>query len=246
VSHQFSDAVAGSFTAYYKDVIGLVGTRYFEPFVEGRYVGYTLYMNEAYANMKGFEVRIDMRRSGYLAGSLTYTYSVAKGSASSEIENYPGSTESTLLYPLAFDKPHLFNLTANLRLPANAGPTILGATPLENTIWNLVIRVGSGYPYTPTPNGRVISYIPKNSARMPATYSVDMQVSKDWNIGPTLFTAFVEALNLTNHKNVTYVYTDTGEPDVSTGPPMPSQEYVHDPSNYGPPRRIRLGARFSF
>jgi outer membrane receptor for ferrienterochelin and colicin len=246
IAHQFSQTVAGSFTAYYKDVIGLVGTHYYEPYVEGRFIGYTLYVNEAYANIKGFEMRIDLRRTGYLAGSLTYTYSVAKGSASSEQENYPGTTESTLLYPLAFDKPHLFNLNANLHLPENAGPSILGATPFENTIWNLVVRVSSGYPYTPTPNGRVISYIPKNSARMPATYSVDVQVSKDWNIGPTVFTAFVEVLNLTDHKNVVYVYTDTGEPDVSTGPPMPSQDYVHDPSNYGPPRRVRLGARFGF
>jgi outer membrane receptor protein involved in Fe transport len=33
VTHQFSQALSGSFTAYYKDVIGLVGTRYFQPFV---------------------------------------------------------------------------------------------------------------------------------------------------------------------------------------------------------------------
>jgi outer membrane receptor protein involved in Fe transport len=246
ISHQFSQTLAGSFTAYYKDVIGLVGTRFFPPFVDGRFVGYTLYMNEAYANMKGFEMRVDLRRTGYLAGSITYTYSVAKGSASSETENYPGSTESTLLYPLAFDKPHLFNLNVNLSLPENAGPKIFGASPFQNTIWNIVVRASSGYPYTPTPGGRVISYIEKNSARMPATYSIDLQISKEWKLGPALFAAFVEALNLTDHKNVTYVYSDTGEPDVSYGPPVPSQDYVHDPSNYGPPRRIRLGARVSF
>lgn len=245
VSHQFSDAIVGSFTAYYKDVIGLVGTQFFPPFVEGRFVGYTLYMNEAYANIKGFETRIDMRRTKYLSGSITYTYSVAKGSASSETEDYPGTTQSTLLYPLSFDKPHLFNLNANLYLPENDGPVLLGVRPLENTVWNFVVRAGSGYPYTPTPYGRVVSYIEKNSARMPMTYSIDAQINKQWVIGKAKLTVFVEILNLTNHKDVLYVYSDTGEPDVSYSGNS-SQDYVQDPSNFGPPRRIRLGARFGF
>lgn len=245
ISHQFSPAIAGAFTAFYKDVTGLVGTQYFPPYVDGRYVGYTLYMNEAYANIKGFEVRIDMRRIHNLAGSLTYTYSVAKGSASSEQEDYPGTTESTLLYPLNFDKPHSLNVNANLSLPGLSGPEILGSFPFENTIWNLVVRAGSGFPYTPTPNGRSVTYIEKNSARMPMTYSIDLEINKEWMISSTVFTIFVEILNLTDHKNVLYVYTDTGSPDISyVG--NHSAEYLRDPSNYGPPRRIRLGARFRF
>ncbi|MCX6144002.1 MAG: TonB-dependent receptor [Ignavibacteriales bacterium] len=245
ISHQFGDAIAGSFTAYYKDVIGLVGTQYYFPFVENRYVGYTLYVNEAYANIKGFEVRMDLRRTKYLSGSMTYTYSVAKGSASSETQDYPGTTKSTLLYPLGFDKPHMFNLNANLYLPAQTGFSLFGVYPLENTIWNFVIRASSGYPYTPQPGGRAISYIERNSARMPMTYSVDAQISKEWKFGPTKLTIFAEILNLTNHKNVLYVYSDTGEPDVTTSSGY-SQEYIQDPSNFGPPRRIRLGARFGF
>ena len=245
VSHQFGDAIAGSFTAYYKDVIGLVGTQYFFPFVDNRYVGYTLYVNEAYANIKGFEVRIDLRRTKYLSGSMTYTYSVAKGSASSETQDYPGTTKSTLLYPLDFDKPHMFNLNANLYLPGQTGFNLFGVYPLENTIWNFVVRASSGYPYTPTPNGRAISYIERNSARMPMTYSVDAQISKEWKLGPTKVTIFAEILNLTNHKNVLYVYSDTGEPDVTLSGGY-SLDYMHDPSNFGPPRRIRLGARFGF
>ena len=245
ISHQFGDAMVGSFTAYYKDVTGLVGTQYFFPYVDGRYVGYTLYVNEAYANIKGFEIRMDVRRTKYFSGSMTYTYSVAKGSASSETEDYPGTETSSLLYPLAFDKPHLINLNANFYVPENEGPALFGHHPLENTIWNVVFRANSGYPYTPTPFGRAISYIPKNSARMPMTYSVDLEISKEWQLGPTRWTIFAEILNLTDHKNVVYVYTDTGEPDVTLDTSH-SQEYIQDPSNFGPPRRIRLGARFGF
>jgi outer membrane receptor protein involved in Fe transport len=244
INHQFTPNLAGSFTAYYKDVTGLVGTRYFLPFTTGgRYVGYTLYVNEAYANMKGFEVSLTMRRVRYFAGSLTYTYSVAKGSASSEQENYPGTTESTLLYPLDFDKTHLLNLNVSLSLPENEGPELFGVFPLENTLWNVVLRANSGYPYTP--GGRDVGFIQRNSARMPATYTVDMEIEKEWKVSDFTLSVFAEILNLTDHKNVVAIYTDTGEPDATTLGHN-SQEYIQDPSNFGPPRRIQLGARLRF
>jgi len=75
---------------------------------------------------------------------------------------------------------------------------------------------------------------------------VDLEISKEWNIGPATFAAFLEILNLTDHKNVLWVYSDTGEPDVTYAPPIPSTEYMLDPSNFGPPRRMRLGARIRF
>lgn len=243
LAHQFSDAFVGTFTAYYKDVTGLVGTRYYFPFVNGRYVGYTLYVNEAYANIRGFEVNITMQRKKYLAGSLTYTYSSAKGSASSETEDYPGTTTSTLLYPLNWDKPHMLNLNVSLFFPEGTGPKIGEMYPFENMYWNFILRASSGFPYTPT--GRDVGFVEKNSARMPATYSLDAEISKDWKIGTFTLSAFVEILNLTDHKNVISVYTDTGEPDRTTIGNH-SEEYVRDPSNFGAPRRIRIGTRIRF
>jgi hypothetical protein len=80
---------------------------------------------------------------------------------------------------------------------------------------------------------------------MPATYTIDLEASKAWRIDPLSFELFVEVLNLTNAKNVVYVWTDTGEPDV-THDGGHSVQYQQDPSNYGPPRRMRLGARLRF
>jgi outer membrane receptor protein involved in Fe transport len=243
VAHQFSATLTGMFTAYYKDVTGLVGTRYFFPFIGGRYVGYTLYVNEAYANIRGFEVNLTMRRTRYFAGSLNYTYSIAKGSASSETEDYPGTTTSTLLYPLNWDKTHILNVNVSLAFPENDGPRIGDLYPLENTTWNVILRASSGYPYTPT--GRDVGFVEKNSARMPGTYSLDAEINKDWKIGNFTFSTFIEILNLTDRKNVVSVYTDTGEPDRTTIGNH-SQEYIRDPSNFGAPRRVRLGARIRF
>jgi hypothetical protein len=224
----------------------LIGTQFFPPFAAGgRFVGYTLYLNEAYANIKGFEVSLTMRRTKYVAGSLTYTYSTAKGSASSETEDYPGTTESTLLYPLSFDKPHVVNANVSLFFPANDGPEMFGAHPLENMTCNLTFRASSGYPYTPS--GRDFGTdVAKNSARMPATSTLDLELSKEWRISGFTIGAFIEVLNLLDQKNVVAVYSDTGEPDVTTEGPTHSEEYIKDPSNYGPPRRMRVGLNFLF
>jgi outer membrane receptor protein involved in Fe transport len=243
LAHAFTPTISGTFTAYYKDVTGLVGTQYLFPYIDGRYTGYTLYVNEAYSNVKGFEVSLMMRRTHYLAGSLAYTYSVTKASASSEQEDYPGTTTSTLLYPVSWDKTHVLNMDVSVEFPDHDGPQLFGAYPLENTYWNFILRGSSGYPYTPS--GRNTGYVEKNSARMPATYSLDAEISKDLKYSSVTLTVFAEVLNLTDHKNVVYVYTDTGEPDATTIG-RHSAEYIQDPSDYGPPRRIRLGMRLKF
>ncbi len=127
LSHQFSDNVAMNLTAYYRDITGLIGTRYYFPYVDGRYTGYTLYVNEDYANIKGFEITLDVRPNKYFSGGLTYTYSVAKGSASSETEQYPGTDESTQLYYLDFDRPHVFNASGTYTIPKDEGPEVFGS-----------------------------------------------------------------------------------------------------------------------
>ncbi|MDZ7762877.1 MAG: TonB-dependent receptor [Melioribacteraceae bacterium] len=120
ISHQLSERIAVDLTAYYKDITGLLGTRYYFPFVEGRYTGYTLYVNEAYANVQGLEVNVRIRPDEYFPVQLAYTYSVAKGSASSEEEYYPGTQESTQLYYLSFDQTHVLNVISTFTIPERA------------------------------------------------------------------------------------------------------------------------------
>lgn len=238
LAHQFSQALAAHLTAYYKDVTGLIGTHYYMPYFSGRYVGYTLYVNEDYANIKGFEVNLEYRPKPALQGSLTYTYSIAKGSASSETEQYPGTQESTLLYYLDFDKTHVLNASVSLEFGAREGPELFGVYPLAHTDWSFIFSASSGFPYTPS--GRDVGFVIRNSARMPANYTLDCEVGRTFRLRGTKVRLFVEALNLTNFKNVVYVYPDTGEPDF-TRQGNHSLEYMRDPSNYGPPRRVRIG-----
>lgn len=241
LSHQFSERIAAHLTAYYKDVTGLIGTRYYEAFSgnSGRYVGYTVYINEDYANIKGFEINMDVRPGKYFSGGLSYTYAIAKGSASSEAEQYPGTDESTKLYFLNFDQRHNLNLQALFRIPKKEGPVFLGRHLLAQTDYSVILKAGSGFPYTPT--GRDIGFVDKNSLRQPGRYTLDLEVGKEFAIGHGLnLRTFVECLNLTDHRNVLYVYGDTGDPTFTQVGGY-SEEYMRDPSNFGPPRSIRIG-----
>lgn len=243
ISHQFSERIAIDLTAYYKDITGLVGTRYFFPYSNGRYTGYTLYVNEAYTNVQGFELNLTVRPDKYFSGGITYTYSVAKGSASSEEENYPGTQASTQLYYLNFDQTHVFNAIGTFTIPENEGPSLFGYNVFDDMDFNLIFKANSGYPYTP--GGRDAGLVIKNSLREPSQYQLDLLFGKEFKIMKDVkLRIFAEILNLTDNKYIVYVYTDSGSPDYTQG--THSTEYMKDPSNYGAPRSMKLGASIKF
>jgi hypothetical protein len=109
--------------------------------------------------------------------------------------------------------------------------------------FNLIFKANSGYPYTP--GGRDAGLVIKNSLRQPGQYSIDLLLGKEIKLVDNFrLRIFGEILNLTNHRNILYVYPDTGSPDFTQG--NHSIEYMRDPSDYGPPRSIRLGASVKF
>ncbi len=244
IAHQFTDKIAMNLTTYYRDITGLIGTRYFFPYVDGRYTGYTLYVNEDYANIKGLEFSLDIRRDKHFSGGLTYTYSIAKGSASSETEQYPGTQESTQLYYLDFDRTHVFNASGTYTILEKEGPELFGAYIFENMDISIIARASSGEPYTP--GGRDVGFVVRNSLRQPGLYNIDLMIGKEFRFASDFtLRVFAEILNITDHKNILYVYRDTGEPDFTFEGGY-SPEYMQDPSNFGPPRSIRLGFTFRF
>jgi len=246
LTHRVNSWLKADMTAYYKDVSGLVGTKYYPAFTDeapDRYVGYTVIVNEDYANMKGFEINLDFGPTQNFRGGLTYSFSVAKGSSSSQMEQYPGSRESTRLYFLRYDKPHVINASGTYKFGKNEGPKIMGLNLIGNTDLSFIFKYGSGYPYTPS--GRSVGYAIRNSLRRPSTYSLDVELGKTFQFTTSInCRLFLEIVNATNHKNITYIYSDTGDPDFTLG--NYSAEYMEDPSNYGPPRSFRFGLKINF
>ncbi len=242
LTHQFTPALLGRFSAYFKDITNLTGTHYYGKYTEDapdRYASYTLIINEDYAFSKGFEINFDFKPKPFFSSSLTYTYSIARGSASFADEQYPSTTESTLLYNLDFDRTHGLNIFGSLRIGKSKGVRILNSYPIARTDLGFVFRTSSGRPYTPS--GRDIGLVEINSLRKPSTYSLDIVAGKRFNLAGKLSArSFLEVQNLTNARNVRYVFTSTGEPDYTLSPGH-SEEYMHNPRNFGPPRTIRIG-----
>ncbi len=241
-THQFTAALLGRFNAYFKDISGLVGTRYFAPFADDapdRYAGYTLIINEDYAYSKGFEFNFEFKPTNFFTTALNYTYSIAKGSSSFADEQYPSTTESSILYNLDFDRTHGLNAYGSFRIGKSRGLKVFNRFPFSRTDLGFVFQASSGRPYTPS--GKGIGLVEINSLRKPSTYSLDMVAGKRFSLANKLSTrVFLEVKNLTNARNVRYVFTSTGEPDYTLSPGH-SEEYMHNPRNFGPPRTIRLG-----
>ncbi len=246
--HQLNDKTAVKLTAYYKDIRGLIGTEYIAQGqeVNGQiaFTSYSRFVNEDYANVKGFEMNIDSRFSKNYDVVLTYSYSVAKGSSSSETEGYPRRLPSTRLYPLNFDKTHLVNTQFTARYNRKEGFRLWKVMPLQRTRLSVILNGSSGYPYTPS--GRDIGFVERNSARYPITWQIDLSYIKTIELvkGHDV-DFFVNITNLTDNRNAQFVYSDTGKPDEFTLSPQ-SQEWIVNPANFFPPRNIIFGIRYLF
>jgi len=242
LTHQFSPAFQGRFNAFYKDVTNLVGTRYYAAYAEDapeRYASYTLIINEDYAFSKGVELNLEYAPNELITGKLSYTYSIARGSASYADEQYPGSIETTSLYNLDFDRTHGLNVYGSLRTRKDLGVKIFNTYPLSSLDLGFIFRANSGRPYTPS--GRDIGLVEINSLRFPSTHALDVVAGKRILVSPKLSTRiFLEIMNLTNARNVIGIFTSTGEPDYTLSPGH-SEEYMNNPSHWDHPRTIRLG-----
>jgi hypothetical protein len=138
----------------------------------------------------------------------------------------------------------MLNASATYTIPKDEGPSLFNLRPFEQMDFSMIFRLNSGAPYTP--GGRDVGFVERNSLRQPVTYTLDLMIGKDFTIVEGVrLRIFAELLNLTDHRNIIYVYRDTGEPDF-TFEGNQSIEYMQDPSNFGPPRSIRIGATFRF
>ncbi|MBD3217252.1 MAG: TonB-dependent receptor plug domain-containing protein [candidate division Zixibacteria bacterium] len=259
LNHAISSDMTLKVTSYYKDVSNLTSTRLVE-FPGG---SYTYYTNADYGSVKGVDiVMVKHHGSSLLAGSLNYSYMIAKGNASYATEGYydyftqddpPVWPDQE--YPLAFDQRHKLALNLDLAVPRGYKFKLFGMNMPSAWGLNTILSYGSGMPYTKTDNlGNRIG--PPNSGRLPAYYRVDLRFVKDFYLGfanDTRFSFFVEVENLFDRRNVINVYSNTGLPDndgqswnLSTEDQEEYNLLENDPQNFDTPRTIRWGFEYVF
>ncbi len=265
--------VAIDFTAFYKDVKGLVNIAQVK---FNRGIQQEIYMtptNTDFGTVRGFAFKFDLRRTHNIAASFDYTFSLAEGTGSSQsssfvaaFRNDDGDTPKAIA-PLNFDQRHTLSGNLDLRIPQGVGGI------LQRTGANLLLTYHSGRPYTPLESQDVLAsttnfgdtrgYI--NSANGPSQFRLDLKVEKIMNAGAWRIQPYLEVINLTDQRNVNTVFRSTGDEETTgflntpagqnaiDGSPTGSAAFISDytafeqnPTRFGIPRQIRLGLRLNY
>lgn len=229
-----SEDLVSSVTIFYKDTYDYIATTQ-------KRLGSSIYFeydNLDYANSRGIEFSLKKRISNNFGYSISYTFSRAEGNADNSAARFNQYINESVLgtvlpkrtVTLSWDQPHTLAFSTNFSFDE----------------WGIsaVGQYGSGLPFTPTDaRGSQIGDI--NSQRQPWTGNLDLRAYRTIKFSGLLFTAIVDIQNLFDRKNIYRVFTNTGTPDFSLNPNM-SQENLHRPYYYGPPRHVQLGLEVGF
>ena len=202
-------------------------------------VTYKTFDNIDFGTVKGFTLAYDLRRTGNIRLTASYTLQFADGTGSD-----PGTSLALInanqpnlrtIAPLNFDQRHRFTVNTDFSYGNGSdynGPVLFGKKLLENTGINFTTILGSGTPYSLSslivqegnfnpPGGRLVGTI--NGARLPWQFNTDIQLYRDI---PLTFGAdegadkakkanlnvFLLITNAFNTKNILGVYRATGSP----------------------------------
>ncbi len=248
LQQQLTDDIAIDITGYFRDIRNLAGTLNKIQYVFGGSKIYSEYENTDFGFIRGIVLSIDKRFSDGISATLDYTFQLAKGNASDPAAAYnlrnSGVQAETQLIPLDWDQTHTVNATFNyVDRTANWGGSV-------------VFRFSTGQPYTPQ-NITNVGTLVYNSQNKPSNTDVDLNLYKDFTVGPSTFSIFLRINNLLDTKNATQVFTDTGQPDwsleeqqklrINTPSKISSiQDWYVRPNYYSEPRRVELGTTISF
>ncbi|MCF7832531.1 MAG: TonB-dependent receptor [Candidatus Marinimicrobia bacterium] len=226
---EISDFAAFDLTAFYKNVKGLIEVVSQRATPGSTIPGsYDRFENGDFATQKGIEVRMNMRRTNRLAGSINYTLTLAEGTASNSTAAHGALYMNTIMpstiNPLDFSQMHTGSINLDYRFGDNDGGFIL-----ENMGANLLIGFSSGHPFTRVdvlvggqsdPYTAGIDYMddtrsrialePVGSSTTPWQFTTDLRVDKSFKLGSFDANLFVMVTNLFNRKNVVNVYELTG------------------------------------
>jgi len=237
IRHAFSDDMVLDFSAYNKDNLANATARKeirFDP-ARGTNGGINVLQNADFGNTRGIDVRMDRRIGQFFNGTLAYSFTQAKSTGSDPFEyiSTAGRNISALsatgflappqaIAPVALSRPHSLTAAASLALPANwKEGSALGAV-LGNFAVFSTLRVQSGTAYTlcveegnfNTRTGVQCEGAPRagiNTQRLPSFKSLDMRFTKGFGLGGTNVTAYLDARNILNFKNLVDVFVNTGD-----------------------------------
>jgi hypothetical protein len=229
-----SNDIGFDVSLFYKDIRDLLGVEFLRTYNDAEYTRLT---NADFGNVVGFTVTFDQRNFGPLTTALDYTLQRVQGNASDPRETATRADNNEDPRPrlilLNWDQRHTLNLTATLARPNDYAAS-------------MILRVGSGQPYTPELESGHGFGLAVNSGRKPASAIVDLRAEKQIaRIRPGL-SAFARLFNVfdARYQNGT-VFPDTGSPYYSRDP-VGDAARLNDPTRFYPPRRVELGFSYQW
>ncbi|MGQ9798401.1 MAG: TonB-dependent receptor [Ignavibacterium sp.] len=211
-----SSDVSLDLTAFYRKTSNLIGVILNETYDGKRFLTMG---NIDYATVKGIEISLKKQFSNNFSAFLNYTLSSTLVSTSVLFER---RTDESRTFPANWDQPHVFQGNIHFEMENGFGFSLYGS-------------LASGFPYTRS------SFDP-NGERSPAIHQLDLNLFKNLKLLGFNQQIFVQIMNLTNDRNIWWVYADSGVPGVDANPAT-SYDYTNNPSMYGPGRTIRLGIK---
>jgi outer membrane receptor protein involved in Fe transport len=228
-----SDVLGLSVNIFYKDIRDLLGVEFISTYNDARYSRVT---NIDFGNVSGFTISLSQRRVGIVSSTLDYTWQTADGNSSdpAETANLAAAKMDARprQVPLNWDQRHTLNGSLTLSQP-------------DNYAVSIILKFGSGLPYTPAIGSGFGSQIETNSGRKPMGFLADLRAEKGFVVGGISMNAFLRVFNLFN---ATYfngdVFATTGSPDYSTAA-LADRYTLANPLRYYAPRKIEIGIAFS-
>ncbi len=239
VRHAFSADLVFDVAAYNKNFVSELAYRiqpFPDPAVPGDVVNVNVLTTADFGYARGLDFKLDKRIGTWLDLTAAYTFQVARSTGSDpfsylrttarQIQQVTGDRLPPPEQPLPPDdaRAHNFVGAVSLTVPADwQQGTPMGAV-LRNVGVFASFRAVSGLPYTRQKNdgsgttaprqafGLIGNSIePANSSNLPWTKYVDLRFNKGFRLGRADITAFADARNLFNFRNITSLFVETDD-----------------------------------
>jgi len=269
---QLGHSFAFDLTAFYKDLKDQIRRRPIYAAPEANHELYYAYVNGDFETVKGLEIKVNLRRTSRVAGSLNYTFSDARGTGSKSWKLYRVGGEATdeieflqQIAPVNFNQAHRGSMNIDYRFGVGDGGPVLQRAGLS-----LLFQFTSGFNYTRVEGFKWAKPLESlNFSTTPWTYKLDMKLDKSIRIGPVDVNLYLWITNVFNRQNVVQVYNTSadsyddgwlasgqgksrtdgyaryGEDKAALHEKL-YRTMNYDPTFFGVPRQVRLGLRLDY
>ncbi len=238
VRHAFSDDMVLDVAAYNRNNIANAALRIlplFDPVTREQSGVTSRFTNADFGHSRGVDVRLDRRIGGWFNGTIGYSYQSAGSTGSDPFATQFRGLASLLataggagpppqaILPTAYSRPHSLTGALSFTVPERwREGTTIGAIAEQIGLF-ATLRVTSGTAYTrcdpKAGNENVISgdnFCPAggssmHGARLPSVKQFDLRATKGLDLGSLDLTAYLDARNLFNFRNVLQVFAATGD-----------------------------------